>query len=102
MTPRSRCFYARNQINHPSNNRRGFGLTVQTVSKALKGKPGMSESTRQLVVRTAEKLGYLTKEQIRGLRASTGIRCFGCIDDSPFRQLSASRSCSDTLKNVMP
>lgn len=46
-----------------------LGLTVQTVSKALKGKPGMSEATRQLVVRTAEKLGYYTPEQIRSLRA---------------------------------
>lgn len=46
-----------------------LGLTVQTVSKALKGKPGMSEVTRQLVVQTAEKLGYMTKEQIRSLRA---------------------------------
>jgi LacI family transcriptional regulator len=46
-----------------------LGLTVQTVSKALKGKPGMSEATRQLVVRTAEKLGYYTPEQIRSLKA---------------------------------
>ncbi|MEF3303794.1 LacI family DNA-binding transcriptional regulator [Paenibacillus sp. GYB003] len=46
-----------------------LGLTVQTVSKALKGRPGMSEATRQLVVQTAERLGYFTKEQIRSLRA---------------------------------
>ncbi|MFC0212391.1 LacI family DNA-binding transcriptional regulator [Paenibacillus chartarius] len=45
-----------------------LGLTVQTVSKALKGKPGMSEATRQLVVQTAVKQGYYTKEQIRSLR----------------------------------
>ncbi|MFD0673058.1 LacI family DNA-binding transcriptional regulator [Cohnella sp. GCM10027633] len=45
-----------------------LGLTVQTVSKALKGKPGMSEETRRLVVRTAEKLGYYTSEQIRSLK----------------------------------
>ncbi|TYP76493.1 LacI family DNA-binding transcriptional regulator [Paenibacillus methanolicus] len=44
------------------------GLTVQTVSKALKGKPGMSEATRQFIVRTAEKLGYYTRDQIRSLR----------------------------------
>lgn len=48
---------------------RELELTVQTVSKALKGKPGMSEATRQLVVRTAEKLGYYTPEQIRSLKA---------------------------------
>jgi len=46
-----------------------LGLTVQTVNKALKGKPGMSESTRQLIVETSEKLGYFTKDQIRSLRA---------------------------------
>jgi LacI family transcriptional regulator len=46
-----------------------LGLTVQTVSKALKGKPGMSEVTRHLVVKTAEKLGYFTKEQILSLKA---------------------------------
>lgn len=46
-----------------------LGVTIQTVNKALKGKPGMSEATRQLIVETAEKLGYFTKEQIRSLRA---------------------------------
>lgn len=44
-----------------------LGLTVQTVSKALKGKPGMSEATRRLVATTAERLGYYTSEQIRSL-----------------------------------
>ena len=46
-----------------------LGLTVQTVNKALKGRPGMSETTRQLIVETAEKLSYFTKDQIRSLRA---------------------------------
>ncbi|WP_248926875.1 LacI family DNA-binding transcriptional regulator [Paenibacillus hamazuiensis] len=46
-----------------------LGLTVQTVSKALKGKPGMSEATRRLVAQTAERLGYYTMEQIRSLKA---------------------------------
>ncbi|UKS27138.1 LacI family transcriptional regulator [Paenibacillus sp. HWE-109] len=45
-----------------------LGLTVQTVLKALKGKPGMSEATRQRIVQTAERLGYYTMEQIRSLR----------------------------------
>ncbi|TBL76604.1 LacI family DNA-binding transcriptional regulator [Paenibacillus thalictri] len=45
-----------------------LGVTIQTVSKALKGKPGMSEATRQLIVQTAEKLGYYTMDQIRSLR----------------------------------
>jgi LacI family transcriptional regulator len=46
-----------------------LGLTVQTVSKAFKGKPGMSESTRRLIVETAEKLGYFTNEQLRSMGA---------------------------------
>ncbi|WP_161408718.1 LacI family DNA-binding transcriptional regulator [Paenibacillus silvestris] len=46
-----------------------LGLTVQTVSKALKGKPGMSETTRQLILETMEQRGYFTKDQIRSLRA---------------------------------
>ncbi|MEK8130417.1 LacI family DNA-binding transcriptional regulator [Paenibacillus filicis] len=46
-----------------------LGLTVQTVSKALKGKPGMSETTRQLILQTMEQRGYLTKDQLRSLRA---------------------------------
>ncbi|TVY08618.1 LacI family DNA-binding transcriptional regulator [Paenibacillus cremeus] len=45
-----------------------LGVTVQTVSKALKGKPGMSEATRQRIVQTAEELGYYTSDQIRSLK----------------------------------
>ncbi|WP_168735954.1 LacI family DNA-binding transcriptional regulator [Cohnella fermenti] len=45
-----------------------LGLTIQTVSRALKGKPGMSEGTRRLVVQAAEELGYYTSEQIRSLK----------------------------------
>jgi LacI family transcriptional regulator len=45
-----------------------LGLTIQTVSKALKGKPGMSEATRQLIVQTAAKRGYYTRDQIRSLQ----------------------------------
>ncbi|OCT13005.1 hypothetical protein A8709_22050 [Paenibacillus pectinilyticus] len=45
-----------------------LSLTVQTVNKALKGKQGMSEATRQLIVQTAERLGYYTMDQIRSLR----------------------------------
>ncbi|MBD2868914.1 LacI family DNA-binding transcriptional regulator [Paenibacillus arenilitoris] len=42
-----------------------LGLTVHTVSKALRGLPGMSESTRASVRELARKLGYHTKEQER-------------------------------------
>lgn len=44
------------------------GVTVQTVIKALKGKPGLSEATRRLIVQTAVRLGYYTMDQIRSLR----------------------------------
>jgi LacI family transcriptional regulator len=44
-----------------------LGLTIQTVSKALRGHPGMSEETRGLVVKTAGRLGYRTKDQIHQL-----------------------------------
>lgn len=40
-----------------------LGLSIQTVSKALSGKPGMSEQTRSDVFRLARELGYLTKAQ---------------------------------------
>ncbi|WP_020616549.1 LacI family DNA-binding transcriptional regulator [Paenibacillus daejeonensis] len=40
-----------------------MGLSVQTVSKALRGKPGMSEETRQAVAVMARQLGYRTKGQ---------------------------------------
>lgn len=46
-----------------------LGLTVHTVSKALRGLPGMSEATRREVVEQARKLGYLTKAQEAGLSA---------------------------------
>ncbi|MFD0714383.1 LacI family DNA-binding transcriptional regulator [Paenibacillus sp. GCM10027626] len=38
-------------------------LSLHTVSKALRGLPGMSESTRRQVFETARRLGYKTKEQ---------------------------------------
>lgn len=40
-----------------------LGLSIQTVSKALSGKAGMSEQTRSDVFRLARELGYLTKAQ---------------------------------------
>lgn len=44
-----------------------LNVTVQTVSKALSGKPGMSEQTRSRIFKAAEEMGYYTKEQIRSL-----------------------------------
>ncbi|XID93496.1 substrate-binding domain-containing protein [Paenibacillaceae bacterium WGS1546] len=46
-----------------------LGLTIHTVSKALRGLPGMSETTRKEVVRRARELGYRTKEQEAGISA---------------------------------
>jgi LacI family transcriptional regulator len=44
-----------------------LNLTVHTVSKSLRGLPGMSEETRHIVIETARRLGYRTKEQERSL-----------------------------------
>lgn len=44
-----------------------LGLSVRTISKALRGLPGMSESTRARIVRTAAMHGYRTKDQERSL-----------------------------------
>ncbi|WP_217592928.1 LacI family DNA-binding transcriptional regulator [Cohnella sp. GbtcB17] len=44
-----------------------MGLTVHTVSKALRGLPGMSEETRSEVIGLAARLGYRSKEQERGM-----------------------------------
>ncbi|MBD2846986.1 LacI family DNA-binding transcriptional regulator [Paenibacillus sp. IB182496] len=46
-----------------------LGLSPHTVSKALRGLPGMSERTRATVAAAAARLGYRTKEQERALRA---------------------------------
>ncbi|MCR2807588.1 LacI family DNA-binding transcriptional regulator [Paenibacillus soyae] len=46
-----------------------LGLTIHTVSKALRGLPGMSEATRKAVVELARELGYRTKEQEAGIAA---------------------------------
>jgi LacI family transcriptional regulator len=43
-----------------------LNLTIHTVSKSLRGLPGMSEETRRAVLETARRFGYRTKEQERG------------------------------------
>jgi len=70
-------------------------LTVHTVSKALRGLPGMSEETRKDVFETARRRGYRTKEQAisqwyeRVPRLITsGKRFFMLLPgDTPFNQL---------------
>ncbi|CAG7616787.1 LacI family DNA-binding transcriptional regulator [Paenibacillus allorhizosphaerae] len=44
---------------------RQSGLSVHTVSKALRGLPGMSEETRNHVHKVAQEIGYRTKDQER-------------------------------------
>lgn len=39
-------------------------LSAYTVSKALRGLPGMSEETRSAVLAAAERLGYRTRDQV--------------------------------------
>lgn len=42
-----------------------LGLSVMTVSKAMRGLPGMSEETRRRIIEYAYDAGYRTKEQER-------------------------------------
>lgn len=44
-------------------------LTAHTVSRALRGLPGMSEDTRRAVLSKARELGYRTKEAERSMAA---------------------------------
>ena len=46
-----------------------LGLSISTVSEALKGYPDISEETRKKVLRTAEELDYKYREGRRGPRA---------------------------------
>lgn len=46
---------------------RKTGLSVATVSNTLNGRPGYSHTTRQLVLRTAQELGYVANPLARGL-----------------------------------
>lgn len=46
-----------------------LNLSEYTISKALHGKSGMSDETRHLIIRTARKMGYVTKEQRMGLQS---------------------------------
>jgi len=54
-----------------------LGLTVHTVSKALRGLPGMSEDTRKAVIAKARELGYRTKAQEEGVFAERIPRIVG-------------------------
>jgi len=53
-----------------------LGLTVHTVSKALRGRRGMSEQTRRLVFRTAREMGYRTRAQELSLAADRVVQFY--------------------------
>lgn len=52
---------------------RQLNLSIYTVSRAINGLSGVSDSTRQLVCATAEDLGYIANGNARDLRS--GARC---------------------------
>jgi LacI family transcriptional regulator len=60
-----------------------LGLTSHTVSKALRGLPGMSEETRKLVLDTARKLQYQTRNQ----QNSLAVDRIPVLRSKPFRFL---------------
>ena len=49
-----------------------LGLSVSTVSKALKGYPDISEETKRKVLKTAEELDYKYREGAKGPRTMSG------------------------------
>jgi len=53
---------------------REVGVSINTVSRALNGKPDVSSETRRLVLKTAQRLNYMPNKLARGLRSNkTGI-----------------------------
>ena len=48
-----------------------LGISTGTVSRALNGKPDVSETTRQLVLQTAKRLGYAPNQAARTLAQGT-------------------------------
>jgi LacI family transcriptional regulator len=61
-----------------------LGLTKHTVSKALRGLPGMSEETRRIVVEHAADRGYQTRQDKKRL---TGWNPHGSADTRIYRFL---------------
>ncbi|MCD5408911.1 LacI family transcriptional regulator [Candidatus Bipolaricaulota bacterium] len=57
---------------------RAAGVSVNTVSRALAGKPDVSPETRARVLKVAEELGYRPNKLARGLR-SNKTRTIGVI-----------------------
>ena len=66
-----------------------LGVTITTVSRALNGKPDVSNETRDRVLATAERLGYIHSALGRGLAAGY-INAVGCIVTSVTDPFAAS------------
>lgn len=50
-----------------------LNLTLSSVSRALNNKPGVSDETRYLVVKTAKEMGYRPNVNAQGLASGTGL-----------------------------
>lgn len=59
-----------------------IGISVNTVSKALNGKPGVNNRTRQRVLEVAERLNYKPNDLARSLRGQTSNIIGVILDDT--------------------
>ncbi len=59
-----------------------LGLSTNTVSKALNGKPGVNEETRRKIEQTALRMHYTPNEMARSLRGYTPMFIGIIVDDS--------------------
>lgn len=58
------------------------GMSVNTVSKALNGKPGVNKITRQRVLAAAERMNYKPNDLARGLRGQRSNIIGVILDDT--------------------
>ena len=47
------------------------GFTVGTISKALQNKEGISQETRETILKAAKEIGYIANSQAGGLRSGS-------------------------------
>jgi LacI family transcriptional regulator len=69
-------------------------ISVNTVSKALNGKPGVNNRTRQRIMETAERLNYKPNELARSLRGQASSIIGVILDDT------ASPYFNEVLKGI--
>lgn len=58
------------------------GISVNTVSKALNGKPGVNKKTRQSILEAAERMNYKPNDLARSLRGQTSNIIGMIVDDA--------------------